>query len=166
MPSDTTHASARRDEPFEGLRTVDVDGTALAYREQGEGEPVVFVHGSASDLRCWDAAAPGDWDVLSGDRLQPPLRAAQSGDRAGRGRPDAPPRGRPGGPRAGLDAAPAHLVGQSWGAFICLLAAIRRPELVRSLVLAEPPVLSLFMSTPPRPMELLRLFARRPRTAR
>jgi pimeloyl-ACP methyl ester carboxylesterase len=33
-------------------------------------------------------------------------------------------------------------------------------------VLAEPPVLSLFMSTPPRPTELLRLVVRRPRTAR
>ena len=65
-----------------------------------------------------------------------------------------------------LDATPAHLVGHSWGAFICLLAAIRHPQLVRSLVLAEPPVLSLFMSTPPRPAELLRLFVRRPKTAR
>jgi pimeloyl-ACP methyl ester carboxylesterase len=33
-------------------------------------------------------------------------------------------------------------------------------------VLAEPPVLSLFISTPPRPTELLRLFVRPPRTAR
>jgi pimeloyl-ACP methyl ester carboxylesterase len=28
-----------------------VNGTTLAYREHGEGEPVVFVHGSSSDLR-------------------------------------------------------------------------------------------------------------------
>jgi pimeloyl-ACP methyl ester carboxylesterase len=46
-----------------------------------------------------------------------------------------------------------------------LLAAIRHPQLVRSLVLQEPPVLSLFMSVPPRPSELLRLFVRRPGTA-
>ena len=65
-----------------------------------------------------------------------------------------------------MDATPAHLVGHSWGALICLLAAIRHPQVVRSLVLQEPPVLSLFMSTRPRPTELLRLFVRRPRTAR
>lgn len=38
---------------FEGVRTVEVNGAALAYREQGDGEAVVFVHGSASDMRTW-----------------------------------------------------------------------------------------------------------------
>ena len=64
-----------------------------------------------------------------------------------------------------IGAAPAHLVGHSWGALICLLAAIRHPEMVRSLVLQEPPVLSLVVSTPPPLRELLPLFVRRPRTA-
>jgi hypothetical protein len=36
---------------------------------------------------------------------------------------------------------------------------------VRSLVLLEPPVLSLFVSTPPRPSQLLPLLVRWPRTA-
>ena len=64
-----------------------------------------------------------------------------------------------------LDAAPAHLVGHSWGAFICLLTAIHHPPLVRTLVLEEPPVVSLYLSTPPRATELLTLLARRPKTA-
>jgi pimeloyl-ACP methyl ester carboxylesterase len=64
-----------------------------------------------------------------------------------------------------IGAFPAHLVGHSWGGFISLLAAIRRPKAVRSLVLMEPPVLSLFVSTPPQPGELLRTLLRRPRTA-
>ena len=42
---------------------------------------------------------------------------------------------------------------------------MRHPDVVRTLVLEEPPVLPLFVSTPPRPAELLRLFATRPRTA-
>jgi pimeloyl-ACP methyl ester carboxylesterase len=29
-----------------------------------------------------------------------------------------------------LDAAPAHLVGHSYGAFVCLLLAIRKPQIV------------------------------------
>jgi pimeloyl-ACP methyl ester carboxylesterase len=44
---------------FANTRTVDVNGAALAYREQGEGEPVVFVHGSASDLRTWAQRGAG-----------------------------------------------------------------------------------------------------------
>ncbi|MGH3041139.1 MAG: alpha/beta fold hydrolase, partial [Gaiellaceae bacterium] len=64
MPSDTTHAtgdaetSSRRTNSFEGIRTASVNGATLAYREQGEGEPVVFVHGSADDLRSWDQQLP------------------------------------------------------------------------------------------------------------
>jgi pimeloyl-ACP methyl ester carboxylesterase len=166
MPSDTTHAmGATTTGSFEGVRTAAVDGVALAYREQGDGEPVVFVHGSASDLRSWDQqlpafgtsyraitysrryARPND-DVEPGadDQMLPHVDDQVSFLRA-------------------IDAAPAHLVGHSWGAFICLLTAIRHPQLVRSLVLQEPPVLSLFVSTPPRPRELLPLFVRRPRTA-
>jgi pimeloyl-ACP methyl ester carboxylesterase len=167
MPSDTMLDT--RDatmSSFEGLGTVDVNGAALAYREKGEGEPVVFVHGSASDLRSWGQQLPA---------IGTSYRAIAYSRRYARPNPDI----EPGADdqmlphvddltallRA-LDAAPAHLVGHSWGAFICLLTAIRQPQLVRSLVLAEPPVLSLFMSTPPRPMELLRLVVRRPRTAR
>ena len=53
MTSETTQAA-----PFDGVQTVTVDGLRLAYREQGEGEPVVLVHGSASDLRSWDQQLP------------------------------------------------------------------------------------------------------------
>jgi pimeloyl-ACP methyl ester carboxylesterase len=64
-----------------------------------------------------------------------------------------------------IDAQPAHLVGHSWGGFIALLAAIRVPQAVRSLVLMEPPAVSLFVSSPPRPHELLWLLLTAPRTA-
>ncbi len=148
------------------LRTIEVRGTQLAYRERGAGEPVVFVHGGASDLRTWEtqlasfgcthraisysrryaypnAPIAADAD----DPMQPHVDDLAAVVRA-------------------LDAAPAHLVGHSWGGFICLLAAIQHPELVRSLVIEEPPVLTLFVSgNGPRPTELLRLFVTRPRTA-
>jgi pimeloyl-ACP methyl ester carboxylesterase len=166
MPSDTTHVmEATTTGSFEGVRTAAVDGVALAYREQGDGEPVVFVHGSASDLRSWDQQLPAigtsyraitysrryarpndDIEPDADDQMLPHVDDLVSFLRA-------------------IDATPAHLVGHSWGAFICLLTAIRHPQLVRSVVLQEPPVLSLFVSTPPRPRELLPLFVRRPRTA-
>ena len=43
---------------LEDLRTAKVDGATLAYREQGEGEPVLFIHGGVSDLRIWANQLP------------------------------------------------------------------------------------------------------------
>ena len=40
-----------------------------------------------------------------------------------------------------LGAYPAHVVGHSYGAYTALILAMKHPELVRSLVLAEPPLL-------------------------
>jgi pimeloyl-ACP methyl ester carboxylesterase len=151
--------------PFGVLEKAAVDGTTLAYREEGEGEPVVFVHGALSDLRTWDPQLPAvgrSHRVIAYSR-----RYARPNQDIDPGADD------PMGPHVAdlvaflraVGASPAHLVGNSWGAFIALLAAIRHPEVVRTLVLEEPPVVSLFASTPPRPAELLRLFATRPRTA-
>jgi pimeloyl-ACP methyl ester carboxylesterase len=150
---------------FEDVTSVPVNGTRLAYREVGSGEPVVFVHGDLSDLRSWERLLPS---------VGASHRAITYSRRYARPNEDIPP---------GvdnqmlphvedlaaflreIDATPAHLVGNSWGAFIALLTAIRNPDLVRSIVLGEPPAITLFVSMPPRPQELLRLLATRPRTA-
>ncbi|MER5770786.1 alpha/beta fold hydrolase [Streptomyces sp. NPDC001985] len=138
-------------------RTADVNGVSLAYQETGDGDPVVFVHGDLSDLRTWDAQLP----VVGASH-----RAIAYSRRYARPNPDIPPgTANPMEPHvddllAFLDevgAAPAHLVANSWGAFISLLAAVRRPESVRSLVLEEPPVVPLYLSPRPRPVELLKL---------
>jgi non-heme chloroperoxidase len=42
-----------------------------------------------------------------------------------------------------LDLAPAHVVGSSYGAYTALVLAREHPNLVRSLVLAEPPIIHL-----------------------
>jgi len=151
---------------FEGIQTAKVNGTTLAYRELGEGEPVVFVHGSISDMRVWSEQLP---------EIGRTYRAITYSRRYARPNEDIAP-----GvddqmlPHVDdlavflreIDAAPAHLVGNSWGAFISLLTAIRHPELVRTLVLEEPPVISLLAKqTPPSPIDMVRLFVTRPRTA-
>src|SRR5207247_687613 len=41
-----------------------------------------------------------------------------------------------------------HLVASSYGAYVALLVTLRRPDLVRSLVLAEPPILPWLGRTP------------------
>jgi pimeloyl-ACP methyl ester carboxylesterase len=145
-------------------KTVNVNGAQLAYLDQGVGTAVVFVHGGISDLRIWEKqmAAFSEkhraiaysrryaWpnrDVPAGadDQMSPHVDDLAQLIRA-------------------LDAAPAHLVGNSWGGFICLLTALRHPELVCSITVEEPPVLPLLVSNQPKPQEILRLFLTRPRT--
>jgi non-heme chloroperoxidase len=47
-----------------------------------------------------------------------------------------------------LNLGPAHIVGHSYGAFIALYLAFEHPDLVRTLVLGEPPVISLLKGNP------------------
>ncbi len=150
---------------FGQIQTAEVNGTSLAYREEGQGEPVVFVHGTASDLRIWQHQLP-----TVGERF----RAIAYSRRYARPNTDIDrqtddqmlphvedlalllPQ---------LGAAPAHLVGSSWGGFVSLLTAIRHPDLVRSLVLMEPPVVPLLVGSPPSLGALLKLLVTRPATA-
>src|SRR5665811_72374 len=37
------------------LKTLELDGYKISYIDIGEGEPVVFVHGTISDYRVWEA---------------------------------------------------------------------------------------------------------------
>lgn len=149
-----------------GLRTVVANGVNLAYVERGAGAPsVVFVHGGYSDLRTWlqqlDAFAT-EHRVVAYSR-----RYARPNEDIPKGHDDQM------GPHVddllsliqSLELAPAHLVGNSWGAFICLLAALREPGLVRTLVLGEPPVLPLFISNSPTLREAIAMFLSGPRDA-
>jgi pimeloyl-ACP methyl ester carboxylesterase len=150
---------------MEDLTTIKLNRYSFHYTEHGNGEPLVLVHGSASDYRTWRSqyepfarcfrtirysrryhwpneqiTRDADYSMAEHiDDLEALLRS--------------------------LDAAPAHLVGHSYGAFLCLLLALRAPELVRSLVLAEPPAITLFVSNQPQVSELLKLMLTRPRTA-
>jgi pimeloyl-ACP methyl ester carboxylesterase len=153
-------------EPFADAAHVTVNGASLAYHEQGAGEPVVFVHGGVSDLRAWDAQLPEigrSFRAISYSRRFARPNAPidpDSSDRILEHVDDL----------AGLAkeicGGSAHLVGNSYGALICLLTALRHPEVVRSLVLEEPPAITLFVPRiPPHPAQLLSLLLTRPRTA-
>jgi pimeloyl-ACP methyl ester carboxylesterase len=66
-----------------------------------------------------------------------------------------------------LDAGPVHLIGHSSpGGFASLCLARQHPELLRSVVLLEPPAFPLLgLNIPPRPAQIARLFLRDPRAA-
>lgn len=149
-------AVAGSDEPGD-YKTVSVNGAELAYLERGSGDPVILVHGSISDLRIWEkqmAAVSADHRAIAYSRRYAwPNAAIVDGadDPMWAHADDLAELIRR------LDAGPAHLMGNSRGGFICLLTALRYPELVRSIAVEEPPVMPLLVSNHPKPAEILKL---------
>jgi len=127
------------------LRANDAD---LSYVEQGRGAPVVFVHGAVADLRYWEpqraafarqhrfvaytfryhGAAPWtDGGKLYSSQTHAADLAAFI---------------------AGLKAGPVHLVGLSYGGLLAAMVAVKQPELIQTLTLAEPALFALLQNQP------------------
>jgi len=129
------------------LKSVFINGDSIHYIDIGKGDPVVFVHGGLGDYRTWEAemdtfaknhrviaysrrfAFPNkqmvndssDYTVIAHSKdLSEFLKA--------------------------LNLEPVHLVGHSYGAFTALKTTMDHPELIRSLTLGEPPVMSLLQN--------------------
>jgi non-heme chloroperoxidase len=132
--------------PF--LPSVEIRGATLAYMEQGRGAPLLFVHGSLDDLRSWRLQMspfgkhyrvlaysrryhyPNAW---TGDGLDYSA-ALHAEDLAAL--------------IEWLGQGPVHLVTSSYGGYVALYLGVRRPELVRTLVLGEPPLMPWLLSMP------------------
>lgn len=147
------------------MAKLDIHGTLFEYVEQGYGDPVVFVHGSASDYRTWHSQLADfgtKYRAIAYSRryhwpnepipegvdysMQEHVEDLQAFLRS-------------------LDLDAVHLVGHSYGGFLALLLALREPRRLRTLVLAEPPVFTLFVSNKPKPSEIVKLLLTRPRAA-
>lgn len=133
------------------------DGVDLFFVDEGRGAPVVFLHGHTLDLRQWDDLARA---VVGAS-----FRAIRY-DQRGHGRSSSPPAGYRNGDHAAdlagliehLAVAPAHLVTLSRGGGVALELALRKPELVRSLLLFGPFVPDVRLSD--ELMESFRVLAR------
>lgn len=146
------------------MAEMNVNNYHFKYVENGTGEPVVFVHGSVSDYRAWDRQMEEfgryhhaiaysrryHWpnEPIAENEDYPMLLHVQDLDEILK--------------KVGE---PVHLVGHSYGAFVCLLLALQSPERLKSLVMAEPPAITLFLGNPPKPSEIIRLFFTRPAAA-
>ena len=131
------------------VKSVFINGDSIHYVDIGNGDPIVLVHGAMGDYRTWEAQmddfsrnnrviayslrheypnkqildSAADYSLSQNTKdLIELLKALKPG--------------------------PVHLVGHSSGAFATLLTTIEHPELVRSLILAEPPVMSLLKNIP------------------
>ena len=117
-----------------------VNNVELHYIEQGQGEPLILLHGGQGDYRSWEPqlkVLSTQFRVISYSRRyhypnNNPLTAkyhsayTEADDLAALIRT--------------LKLGRVHLIGTSIGAFAALALAVKHPEMVRSLVLAEPPV--------------------------
>jgi pimeloyl-ACP methyl ester carboxylesterase len=131
------------------VRQASVNGVTLTYLEQGEGAPVVFVHGTLSDSRAWEAQRDpvaqhfrcivltqryyglGPWPD-KGEKFSRPTHIDDLGAFI-----------------RGLKLGPVHLVGWSYGGSIALTLAVQQPELVKSLFVYEHSLVTIVTSLRP-----------------
>jgi len=120
----------------------------LASVERGKGVPVIFVHGGLDDYRMWDAQLEPfskNYHVIAYSRRYnfPNKNPLITSDHSAIIEADdlAALINR-------LKLRRVHLVGHSYGALTALFLAVKHPELVRTLVLAEPPVLGWAQDRP------------------
>lgn len=136
------------------LKNIEINGRQLHSVEQGgedsEQQPVIiFAHGSLDDYRCWQFqldsfskkyrtisysrrfAYPNKWigNVAKDNTIEGNAKDLAELIRK-------------------LDAAPAHLVGASYGAFIALYCVSKHPELAKTMVLNEPPIFEFLARSP------------------
>jgi len=130
-----------------GLKFVRLNGIVLRYIDEGHGPTVVLVHGGMEDYRSWEAQIPplaAHFRVIAYSRRynypnSNPLRSdnhsaiIDADDLAAL--------------IHSLKLGRVHLVGHSYGAYISLFLAVRHPDLVRSLVLSEPPIMTWLNDT-------------------
>jgi non-heme chloroperoxidase len=147
-------------------KIIKIGGRQLHYVEQGEDgqQPaIIFIHGGLDDYRCWQFqidsfsrkyraisysrrfAYPNKWigNVAQDNTIEENAKDLAELIRK-------------------LDLAPAHLVGASYGAYIALYCASKNPELAKTMVLNEPPIMQFLARSPIKEdVELLQRFITR-----
>src|SRR5919205_862168 len=152
---------------LDNVKNIEINGRRLHYVDQGgEGRQtpaIIFIHGGLDDYRCWQYqmdsfsrkyrtisysrrfAYPNEWigNVAQDNTIKDNAKDLAELIRK-------------------LDLAPAHLVGASYGAFTALYYASKNPELAKTMVLNEPPIMQfLARSAIKKDAELLQRFRTR-----
>src|SRR5687768_105836 len=129
------------------IKSVFVNGDSLHYVDMGKGEPVIFVHGTLDDYRLWymqmDTFAKHHRVIAYSRRYAYPNKQI-SNDSA-----DYTPAIHAKDLAEfikSLNLGPVHLVGHSYGAYTALLTTMEHPELVKTVMLGEAPVMPLLQN--------------------
>ena len=129
------------------VKYMPANGARLPYVEQGQGTPVVFVHGAVSDHRTWERQREAVSTRYRAIAYTQRYFGTEPWDKNG--------------PKfgvqthaddlvafiRGLNAGPVHLVAWSYGGHIVLNVALKNPELVKSAFVFEPAVPSYVTDT-------------------
>jgi pimeloyl-ACP methyl ester carboxylesterase len=144
---------------------MDVSGVSLYYEESGAGQPIVFVHGIPTDYRAWSSQTgpfSKDYRVVSYSR-----RYAYPNKRDG-DVTDSTIENNAADLKAfvtKLGLGPVNVVGHSYGGFIAAYLAAEYPDIVSSLVLAEPAISTLLVEDERSRGQMLSLLLRSPSVA-
>jgi pimeloyl-ACP methyl ester carboxylesterase len=142
-------ASAQSASPVSSaVKKMSVNGVDLVYLDEGQGAPVVFVHGAFSDHRAWEgqreAVARQYRYIALTQRYFGTTPWADNGEKYSLAThaDDLSVFIRE------LKAGPVHVVGWSYGGALALTLAVQHPELVKSLFLYEPAGIVSFVTDP------------------
>ena len=131
------------------IKGVFINGDSLHYVDIGKGEPVIFVHGTLDDYRLWymqmDTFAKNHRVIAYSRRYAYPNR--QVGNDSADYTPAIHAKDLAEFIKS-LNLGPVHLVGHSYGAYTALLTTMEHPELVKTVMLGEPPVIPLLQNVP------------------
>src|SRR5262245_2020661 len=130
-------------------KQIEVNGVVLPYQEEGSGDIIVFVHGGLSGPAVWgpvraatakkyrsisytqryygNAPWPDDGKNFSATTHADDLRKLC----------------------ASLNTGPVHVFGWSYGGLVAVIAALKNPPPIRSLVLYEPSLVSVLPAESP-----------------
>jgi pimeloyl-ACP methyl ester carboxylesterase len=140
----------------------DLNNYKFNYVENGKGERLVLVHGSASDYRTWDNQMlffGSNYETIAySRRFHWPNKSIEEGEDYSMTMHIEDLQEF----LQYLGGKPVHLLGHSYGALVCLHLAIKDAKLIRTLTLAEPPAVTLFVSNSPKPLEIIKLLFSKP----
>lgn len=142
------------------MKTIQINNYPFSYIEDGGGSPVIFIHGSISDYRTWENQmepfAKQFHVIAYSRRYHYPYTSSEfdsdytvlqhSNDLANFIKD--------------LNLGAVNLIGSSYGAYAGLETAIKNPDLVKTLVLGEPPVIPLLVSDVDNLFQALSLIVR------
>ncbi|MEP0133105.1 alpha/beta hydrolase [Eudoraea sp.] len=138
-----------KDHVISELKTVFINGESIHYIDKGKGDPIILVHGGLGDYRTWgaqmDTFAQNHRAIAYSRRFAYPNNQiiGDSSDYSGISHEkDLAELVK------SLNLGPVHLVGHSGGGRVALLTTLDHPELVRSLTLGEPALMSMLENVP------------------